>query len=206
VNLTKVWNTTLGSLQVQLPRHEYNTWVRGATLLDIDNGVAIVRAPNAFIKEGLESRYLTTLREQLGSVVGFPVDVRVVLASPDFERFDSTPHNGRSPENETRRPAQSLPLQPGGYSNGVSHPLERTPPQQLELHRAVRSSMLNPRYTFDRFIIGPSNRLANAACMAVAEHPAQGVQSVVPLRRRGIGENASAARHWQTSCWTATRR
>ena len=188
VNLTKVWNTTLGSLQVQLPRHEYNTWVRGATLLEIDNGVAIVRAPNAFIKEGLESRYLTTLREQLGSVVGFPVDVRVVLGSPDFERSDSAPTNGRSPENETRKHAQSLPLQPGGYSNGVNHPLERTPPQQLELHRAVRSSMLNPRYTFDRFIIGPSNRLANAACMAVAEHPAQAYNPLFLYGGVGLGK------------------
>ena len=184
VNLTKVWNTTLGSLQVQLPRHEYNTWVRGATLLEIDNGVAIVRAPNAFIKEGLESRYLTTLREQLGSVVGFPVDVRVVLGSPEFERSDSA--NRRSLENETHK--QGLPLQPGGYSNGVSHPLERTPPQQLELHRAVRSSMLNPRYTFDRFIIGPSNRLANAACMAVAEHPAQAYNPLFLYGGVGLGK------------------
>lgn len=185
VNLTKVWNTTLGSLQVQLPRHEYNTWVRGATLLDIDNGVAIVRAPNAFIKEGLESRYLATLREQLGSVVGFPVDVRVVLATSDPERIEGATINGRHPEHEVRKSAHSSP---GSYGNGVHHPLERTPPQQLDLHRAVRSSMLNPRYTFDRFIIGPSNRLASAACLAVAEHPAQAYNPLFLYGGVGLGK------------------
>lgn len=186
MNLTKVWNTTLGSLQVQLPRHEYNTWVRGATLLDINNGVAIVRAPNAFIKEGLENRYLSTLREQLGAVVGFPVDVRVVLAVPEFERFDHTAVNGRHTGSD--RKSDQFSLSAGGHGNGASHPLERASPQQLELHRAVRSSMLNPRYTFDRFIIGPSNRLANAACMAVAEHPAQAYNPLFLYGGVGLGK------------------
>lgn len=186
VNLTKVWNTTLGSLQVQLPRHEYNTWVRGATLIDIDNGVAIVRAPNAFIKEGLESRYLSTLREQLGSVVGFPVDVRVVLTPSESERIEGAAINGKHAGNESRKSACSLTYA-GGYGNGATHPLERAP-QQLDLHRAVRSSMLNPRYTFDRFIIGPSNRLASAACLAVAEHPAQAYNPLFLYGGVGLGK------------------
>lgn len=187
VNLTKVWNTTLGSLQVQLPRHEYNTWVRGATLLDIDNGVAIVRAPNAFIKEGLESRYLSALREQLGSVVGFPVDVRIVLSVSGSERVEGAPINGGYAVRETRN-GDNHTSPSGSYRNGVNHPLERASVQQLELHRAVRSSMLNPRYTFDRFIIGPSNRLANAACMAVAEHPAQAYNPLFLYGGVGLGK------------------
>lgn len=154
MNLTKVWNTTLGSLQVQLSRNEYNTWMRGVTLLDIDNGVAIVRAPNVFIKEGLENRCLPALREQLGSIIGFPVDVRVVLGTPESERAEGT----------------------------------RSFLQQLDLHQAVRSSMLNPRYTFDRFIVGPSNRLANAACMAVAEHPAQAYNPLFLYGGVGLGK------------------
>jgi chromosomal replication initiator protein len=187
VNLTKVWNTTRGSLQVQLPRHEYNTWLRDTTLLDIKNGVAIIRAPNPFIKEELENRYLSTLREQLGAVVGFPLDVRVVLATSETERLDSATINGRYTGRENLKSAQKLSY-PERYGNGVTHPLEQPPPQQLELHQAVRSSMLNPRYTFDRFIIGPSNRLANAACIAVAEHPAQAYNPLFLYGGVGLGK------------------
>lgn len=185
MNLTKVWNTTLGSLQVQLSRNEYNTWMRGVTLLDIDNGVAIVRAPNVFIKEGLENRYLTALREQLGSIIGFPVDVRIVLGTPESERVEGTGNNGRNAACNIRK---SDDYTSHAYGNGAIHPLERSFLQQLDLHRAVRSSMLNPRYTFDRFIVGPSNRLANAACMAVAEHPAQAYNPLFLYGGVGLGK------------------
>jgi chromosomal replication initiator protein len=63
VNLTKIWNSTLGTMQVQISRHEFNTWLRRASLLSIDNGVATIGAPSAFFKEGLENRYIGPLRD-----------------------------------------------------------------------------------------------------------------------------------------------
>ncbi len=191
MNLTKVWNTTLGTLQLQLPRQEFNTWVRGAMLLNIDNGVATVRAPNAFIKEGLEGRYSTALREQLGSVVGFPVEVRVVLPSQGMGRFDGATGRDVRGEPEYQGEPVIAPAHTGGYTNGLARlngTGDRPGPQQLELSGAVRSSMLNPRYTFDRFIVGPSNRLASAACMAVAEHPAQAYNPLFLYGGVGLGK------------------
>lgn len=191
MNLTKVWNTTLGTLQVQLPRQEFNTWVRGATLVNIANGVATIQAPNPFIKEGLEGRYHVALREQLGSVVGFPVEVRVVLPSQSAARFESVVNGDANGMPEAPGGAPSAPAFHGGYNNGaggLNAIAERLVPQQLELNGAVRSSMLNPRYTFDKFIIGPSNRLAHAACMAVAEHPALAYNPLFLYGGVGLGK------------------
>jgi chromosomal replication initiator protein len=185
VNLTKIWNSTLGTMQVQTSRHEFNTWLRRASLLGIENGTATIGAPSAFFKEGLENRYIGPLRELISNLAGFPVQVRVVIA----------PQNGRSE-------AASLPNdyeQDDDYNNyhepathngngGNGHTYDRLAMQQLDLSSAMRSGMLNARYTFDRFIVGPSNRLANAACMAVAEHPAQAYNPLFLYGGVGLGK------------------
>src|SRR5689334_24285819 len=72
VNLTKIWNSTLGTMQVQTSRHEFNTWLRRATLLGIENGTATIGTPSAFFKEGLENRYIGPLRELISNLAGFP--------------------------------------------------------------------------------------------------------------------------------------
>src|SRR3954452_20840422 len=82
VNLTKIWNSTLGTMQVQTTRHEFNTWLRRATLQSVENGVATIGAPSAFFKEGLENRYSNPLRDLLSNLVGVPLQVRVVIAPP----------------------------------------------------------------------------------------------------------------------------
>ncbi|MBS1968123.1 MAG: chromosomal replication initiator protein DnaA [Chloroflexi bacterium SZAS-1] len=208
MNLTKIWNTTLGTMQMQISRHEFNTWLRRATLLSVDNGVATIGAPSAFFKEGLENRYIAPLRELLGKLVGFPVQVRVVIAPPqpvmaeqrlasreygnesNLPDLDDTAEfggNGINPYLAAQPPAQSHGLSNG---NGTNHGngYDRLSMQQLEFSSAMRSGMLNARYTFDRFIVGSSNRLANAACMAVAEHPAHAYNPLFLYGGVGLGK------------------
>src|SRR5215211_3131857 len=88
VNLTKIWNSTLGTMQVQISRHEFNTWLRRATLISIEGGVATIGAPSAFFKEGLENRYIGPLRELISTLAGFPVQIRVVIAAPQVALAD----------------------------------------------------------------------------------------------------------------------
>ena len=61
--------------------------------------------------------------------------------------------------------------------------------------RDTEPSRLNPKYTFDTFVIGSSNRFAHAAAVAVAEAPGEGVQPAVHLRRVRAGQDPPAARH-----------
>src|SRR5947207_11655223 len=91
VNLTKIWNSTLGTMQVQTSRHEFNTWLRRATLQSVENGVATIGAPSAFFKEGLENRYSNPLRDLLSNLVGFPLQVRVVIAASQPPRAENGP-------------------------------------------------------------------------------------------------------------------
>ena len=229
MNLAKIWSTALGTMQVQTSRQEFNTWLRVASLQMIDNGVATVGVPSTFYKEGLENRYIGPLRELLSDLVGFPVQLRVVIAPSQMSRPDARAvgyENGQdqepmdSPE-ETAAPAwnqatgasygaNNWPVNgsanghtngyANGYANGSSNSngyanaptaskaYERSGVQQLDLSSAMRSGMLNARYTFDRFIVGTSNRLASAACMAVAEHPAQAYNPLFLYGGVGLGK------------------
>jgi chromosomal replication initiator protein len=203
VNLAKIWNAALGTLQVQVPRQEFNTWLRRSALVSIDRGEATIGTPNVFIKEAVESRYQVSLRDLLSSLVGFPVSVRVVVTPPSG-RFETPAASRETVQemyemNEYERGFASGTYAGGnGASNGNGHSgngagngnnggYDRLP-QQLEFTSAVRTGMLNARYTFDRFIVGQSNRLANAACMAVAEHPAQAYNPLFLYGGVGLGK------------------
>jgi chromosomal replication initiator protein len=185
VNLAKIWNSTLGTMQVQTSRHEFNTWLRRATLLGIENGTATIGTPSAFFKEGLENRYIGPLRELISNLAGFPVQVRVVIAPVQNGRVESAPQADHEHEPATPRGYAETPVFPGTAN---SNNYDRLSMQQLDLSSAMRSGMLNARYTFDRFIVGPSNRLANAACMAVAEHPAQAYNPLFLYGGVGLGK------------------
>lgn len=78
VKLNQVWQATLGALQAQFTRQEFDTWLRGAVLVALEDGTATVQASSALHQQGLAGRYQAPLRRALGDVVGYPVAVRVI--------------------------------------------------------------------------------------------------------------------------------
>lgn len=77
----RLWNHVLAIMQVQLSRHEFNSWVRRTELLSIANGVATVGAPSVLVKQGLENRYTGLLRGLIQDLYTPVEQVRVVVAA-----------------------------------------------------------------------------------------------------------------------------
>lgn len=151
----RLWQAALGQLQMEMPRASFDTWVRDAELLSYEDGQFIIGVPNAYAKDWLEDRLLSTVKRILTSMQGRTVKVRFVVWSEDPVKVVEEPKILDADRSLERAPAQSH---------------------------------LNNRYTFESFVVGPSNRLAHAATLAVAESPASAYNPLFLYGGVGLGK------------------
>ncbi len=175
LNTKQIWQAALGDLQVQIPRNEFDTWIKQTSLVAIEDGLAIVGATNIFVRQELEGRYVAPITQTLSTILGYTVQVRVVI--------DSHGDNGAD-DDETPRASTNGN---GASPRATAQQRLSTEPTQLELP-TPRTAMLHPRLTFDSFIVGSSNRLAHAACLAVSEHPAMAYNPLFLYGGVGLGK------------------
>lgn len=234
MNLAKTWNSVLGSLEIQLPRVEYNTWLRRTELVHLDAQTAVVSTTTPMLREAVESRYTAMISEQLRDIIGYTVAVRVIIGPyvpPPEPTVDAdaaatgrgaitnviptisddmvdahtaaTTDERDSVQNDDDTSARVVPATNTQTTTVFDTPKPRetkgsTPsrdtdgdedvPLQIDFFTTATRGMLNPRFTFDRFIIGSSNRLASAACMAVADNPAQAYNPLFLYGGVGLGK------------------
>jgi hypothetical protein len=121
LDLDRLWNIVLATVRIQISRQEYHSSLRGIVLQSIEDGIATIAVPGVGFKECLENRYLGLLREVLESLLGFPIQVRVVLQGARSESAclhrpqsiiraaerneEPTEHSGKSVAEQESRPA-----------------------------------------------------------------------------------------------------
>lgn len=176
MNARQVWQAVLGDLQMRLPKSDFETWLQGTAIVAFEDGLAVISTPNSFAKQWLERKAGDLIRRTLSNVLGYSVQVRVVVAGNGDKGGPARnePQRRRKPAAEgADRPADSRPVPPA--------------PQQLPLPMPLPGG-LNPDYTFSTFVVGSSNRMAHAAAMAVAEHPAHAYNPLFIYGGVGLGK------------------
>jgi chromosomal replication initiator protein len=164
-----VWDQVLSRIEDQVGKHSFSTWFKPTSLLT-DGGQSLsIRVPNTLFVEWLPKHYSVVLAEALREV-GRP-DVKLVFV-PDGHGLSQA---GRSPVVVTR-PSPEFEV-PGGPTQDTR---DEAVPQ--------RAGSLIPRYTFDTFIVGPSNQFAHAACRAVAETPSRSYNPLFIHGGVGLGK------------------
>jgi chromosomal replication initiator protein len=142
-----------------------------ATALTLAGGTLVVAVPSGVVKERLEGAYLSLVQSALRTVHGEPIDLLV----------------------EVRTAPASAPLADDpldlllGRDSGRPH-AEVTPPNGSNLKLPVGSEVDMPRYTFDAFVTGPSNRFAHAAALSVAEMPGRHYNPLFIYGEAGLGK------------------
>ena len=187
LDLTEVWTRALESLGDEGMTAQQRAFVSLTRPLAIVEDTALVAAPNEFTKDVLESKLRPLVVAALSRTLGREIRIAVTVdpsIAPSLdddatdELADSTYADRVSspaPVFTPVTPASTIPepVRPGTGSPGT---------------RGEETSRLNPKYTFDTFVIGSSNRFAHAAAVAVAEQPAKAYNPLFVYGESGLGK------------------
>jgi chromosomal replication initiator protein len=157
-----LWERTLLCAGARLGREVLESWLREAEPLSLRDGVLTLGAPNGTARDWIDRKYSAALAESFQEAHGRDVMVQVVVrpaAAGGSERREAKPE-AVPVMRSTPRPA------PGPFA-----PIP-----------------LNDRYTFARFIVGPSNRFAEAAARAVAGNPGKAYNPFFVYGSVGLGK------------------
>ena len=159
-----LWSDVSARLREALNDTTYSTWFGEVSGAELDADTFAIAVPNDFTREWIEGHFLDLIRAAVKDAGGSDLRVQLrVLEEPPLPVLT----------------AQSAP--------SVAPSAVRPLPAEVT---AVRTDVagINPKYTFDSFVIGSSNRFAHAAALAVAEAPAQAYNPLFIYGHTGLGK------------------
>ena len=159
MNNNELWQSVLAQMQLHISKANFATWFQSTFIADQDEGRVVIGTPSAFVKEWLEDKYQKQILKLLRS---------------------------RSPE------VRSIEFK----ITQLSAPIARKAPEpkpseeQMDFREIYtdRETNLNPRYTFENFIVGKGNELAHAAAMAAAANPGESYNPLFIYGGVGLGK------------------
>jgi chromosomal replication initiator protein len=183
LTLESLWSQTLERLQLQLGRPTFETWIKTATPESFENNCLILRTPNPFARNWVQKYYLKTITDAIEAITGRSIELQITVA----QGMDSLTGTDA---------ATFYPNPSSQNSNRQSSIVDRA--SQLELENPARAQMagthagqysdLNSRYIFSRLVVGPNNRMAHAASLAVAESPGREFNPLFLCGGVGLGK------------------
>jgi chromosomal replication initiator protein len=158
---TNIWDAVLARIETKVNRHSFYTWFKPTGFLaEQPNGNGIrIRVPNALFRDWLTKHYSAVLQEALCEVDRSGAVLEFITDEALAAAPEPEPMLRTLPETEVED-GESDAAQPG----------------------------LGPRYSFDTFIVGPSNQFAHAACRAVAEAPSRSYNPLFIYGGVGLGK------------------
>jgi len=139
----QLWQKVLVEMELAISSANFNTWFKDTRIVKEEGGVIVLSVPNAFVKEWLLTKYHNTILRSLRNLENSIHAIEYVVNKEESRRREEKTNVRDSATKE-------LPL------------------PEIEINK---EDNLNPRYTFESFVIGPFNELAHAAAQAVIKKP-----------------------------------
>jgi chromosomal replication initiator protein len=164
-----LWSKVAAAVRAQLSEATWNTWFQGVHALDCTDDTLLLGVPSSVAVERIRTSYLGLLADAVQALTGVPHTIELVVST--------------TPRSDVEVEPSDLPLPaPAPIVEEGPRPAENDPASPWP------STQLNPRYTFDQFVIGASNRFAHAAALSVAESPSRSYNPLFIYGPAGLGK------------------
>jgi len=141
----ELWQHVLSEVELNVSRASFNTWFQHTRIHSKADGVVVISVPNSFAKEWLENKFNKFI---IKSLRGASLDVKDI-------KFTIAPQAGPSLIKPKKKKEERELVQSDN---------------QFEFQSADKDTNLNPKYTFEDFVVGSSNELAHAAATSVTKN------------------------------------
>jgi len=185
----RLWATSSALLRARLPEGTWNTLFGSARAVGGDDHYLVLSVPSAVVKDRIVTRHLALVEGACAEVVGQPVQITFEVHTEASDTDRRPAGDGESPERASRStsspPTGAGPERPSERGAGPERPSERGGEPN---GRRIPETSPNPKYTFEAFVSGTSNRFALAAAMGVAEKPARSFNPLFIYGDAGLGK------------------
>src|SRR3990167_9371897 len=141
IDVKKLWDDALVKIELSITPANFKTWFRDTYILSLEDGTATLAVPSVFVRDWLQDKFQSMILKTL-------LDISPYVRSVEYEVVQRS--DRRSEGSKTQTVNAALPL---------------------EEYYINKSDNLNPKYSFENFVIGPYNALAHAAAKTVSEKP-----------------------------------
>lgn len=163
MNTKELWNNCLSEIELGISRANFTTWFKNTSIVKEESGTLYIGVPNEFVKDWLYNKFHKLILKTLISQNGDIRTVEYVIHKYDAGAKVDTPMESRQiPQVNKELPLNDL------YIN--------------------KDDNLNPKYTFNSFIVGPFNELAYAVAQAIITNPGQNYNPFFVYGGTGLGK------------------
>jgi len=170
--LDHIWKKTLENIKEKITNPSFNTWFSEtkAVMTTAENQL-VLQVPNNFIQEWIESQYTDLIEDILEDLTGNQWTL-ILLTPEEVKKFKE---NKEKNKDNNQKESQEIEV------------VEETA-EENSVESELKQNGFNPKYTFDTFVVGNSNRFAHAASLAVAEAPAKAYNPLFIYGDVGLGK------------------
>ncbi len=146
----EIWQIALAEIELLISRANFITWFKNTKILSIKDGKITIGVPNGFTKEWLENKYNKIIFTALRNTINNVKEIEYIIGSPNQENIPiKTKEKGKSDKKKEK--------------------IFNIPEEGLNFQEVKNDEKtnLNPKYTFDSFIVASFNELAYAASQSV---------------------------------------
>jgi len=159
MNTKELWQGALAEIELSLSRANFSTWFKNTTIVKFDDGTIYLGVPNEFVKDWLVTKYHSFILKTLRDLNDHVRTVEYCITKTSDQ------------------PKKEIEVGPS-----EKQPFSRLP------FNDVREDGLNPKYTFQNFVVGPFNELAYAAAQAIVNHPGAQYNPLFIYGGTGLGK------------------